>query len=408
MLLLYRIGIKYYGFMVWIFSFFNEKARKFVNGRKKQFFDLRNDLKGQNPVWIHAASLGEFEQGRPIIAALKRERPNQKILLTFFSPSGYEIRKKYSEVDWVYYLPLDSPKNARRFISIINPKIAIFIKYEFWYYFLNELKKQDVPTLMVSAIFRDNQLFFHWSGRFFHKVFRSINHFFVQDEESHRLISRISSQVTIAGDTRFDRVIEIARNAKMIEKVDAFIAGKPVFVLGSTWISDLNIIGPFIRKNQENIKFIVAPHNIREDDLIEIEKTFEETVRFSSGETVEEKEILIIDNMGMLSSLYSYADYAFIGGAFRGALHNTLEAAVYGIPVFFGEHQNNKKFAEAIELVKIGGAFSFLTLEEFEKKFAELQLNNENYKVMSKAAGDFVKLNAGATELVMKKVIELI
>jgi 3-deoxy-D-manno-octulosonic-acid transferase len=394
--------------MVWIFSFFNEKARKFVNGRKNQFFELRNDLKGQNPIWIHAASLGEFEQGRPIIEALKREKPDQKILLTFFSPSGYEIRKNYSEVDWVYYLPLDSPKNARDFISIINPKIAIFIKYEFWYYFLNELKKQNVPTLMVSAIFRDNQLFFHWSGRFFHRVFRSINHFFVQDEESYQLISRISSKVTIAGDTRFDRVIEIARNAKKIEKVDAFIAGKPVFVLGSTWISDLNIIGPFIRKHQEKIKFIVAPHNIGEDDLIEIEKTFEETVRFSSGETVEEKEILIIDNMGMLSSLYSYADYAFIGGAFRGALHNTLEAAVYGIPVFFGQHQNNNKFAEAIELVKVGGGFSFLTLEEFEKKFAELQLNNENYHVMSKAAGDFVKLNAGATELVMKKVIELI
>lgn len=408
MLLLYRIGIKLYGLIAWLFSFFNEKAKKFINGRKNLFNDLKSDLKGQNPVWIHAASLGEFEQGRPIIEALKKERPDQKILLTFFSPSGFEVRKDYSEVDWVYYLPLDSPKNAKKFISIVNPKIAIFIKYEFWYFFLNELKKQEIPTLMVSAIFRNSQLFFHWSGRFFHKVFRSITHFYVQDEESNQLISKISSQVTIAGDTRFDRVIEIAENSNRIEKVDAFVADKKVLVLGSTWSSDLSIIEPFIKKNQFNLKFIIAPHNIGEDDLVEIEKAFEATIRFSSEEPPEGKQILIIDNMGMLSSLYKYADYAFIGGAFRGALHNTLEAAVYGIPVFFGQHQNNEKFSEAIELNEIGGAFSFNSLEEFEHKFEGLEINKEDYLSMSKIAGDFVKSKSGATEMVMKKVLELI
>lgn len=403
MLLLYRIGIKSYGFIVWLFSFFNEKAKQFIDGRKEIFSQLQEELKDTRPIWIHAASLGEFEQGRPIIEAIKKEEPDQKILLTFFSPSGFEIRKDYELADWVYYLPLDSPRNARKFVSIVNPRVAIFIKYEFWYFFLRELQEKNIPTIMVSAIFRDSQLFFHWSGRFFHSVFKSINHFYVQDKVSEELISKISKNVTIAGDTRFDRVLDIASKAKKIKKIDAFVGEKKVFVLGSTWPSDIEIIGEFVRKRQKEMKFIIAPHNVGDKDIQQLEDEFENTARFSNYKN-EECQILIIDNMGMLSSIYSYADYAFIGGAFRGALHNTLEAAVYGVPVFFGDHEKNQKFAEAMELVNIGGAFAFSKVEDFETKFEELNSNEEVYEAMSNITGEYVKSKSGATKLVMSRV----
>lgn len=368
----------------------------------KKLFDSNEGDK----VWIHAASLGEFEQGRPIIEELKRANPGTKVVLTFFSPSGYEIRKNYELADWVLYLPLDTPKNAKEFVNLINPKVAVFIKYEFWYYLLKELVDRNTPVLMVSAIFRKNQLFFHWSGSFFQSVFRKVTHFYVQDEVSEYLIKDINPNVTVAGDTRFDRVITISEHAASISLIEAFVDNRSCFVIGSSWESDLDIIEPFVKANQGKVRFIIAPHNVNEAEISKLSNRFENTTLFSNP-SLENSEVLIIDNIGMLSSIYSHADYAFIGGGFRGALHNTLEAAVYGIPIFFGRHENNAKFREAILLEGEGGAFPVQKVEELIERF-KLLSDPKEYKKASNASKNFVHSNSGATELVVKKLIELL
>lgn len=408
MLILYRASIALYGVLISIFSLFNDKAKKFKSGRKNIFERLKADFKGnEQPIWVHVASLGEFEQGRPIIEAIKKEHPNTKILLTFFSPSGYEIRKNYPLADWVYYLPLDTPKNAKKFIATVQPKMAIFIKYEFWYYFLKELHTNHIPTLLVSAIFRKKQFFFHWSGQFFHKVLKPIHHYFVQDEKSLKLIQQISSNATVVGDTRFDRVIEISNQAKQIEKVDAFVQDKKVMVLGSTWQSDIEVIKEFIQKYQSNIKFIIAPHNIGKSEIDYLQNTFSHTTTYSSTESPIDKQILIIDNIGMLSSIYKYADFVFIGGGFRGALHNTLEAAVYGVPLFFGRNEKNTKFIEAGELEEIGVAFPFETVAELTSAFNKLNDDETFYQKCCEAGKTYVQQKSGATELVMQQIRQI-
>lgn len=407
MLLLYRLGIHFYALCIWIASTFNEKARKFREGRKEQ----RNNIHVANstrPIWIHAASLGEFEQGRPIIEQLKKKQPNIKIVLTFFSPSGYEARKNYPLADCVYYLPLDTPKNAASFITKVNPRLAIFIKYEFWYYFLKELQHQRIPTLMVSSIFRPNQLYFHWSGRFFRDVFRKVDHFFVQDQPSKTLIETTCKQVTIAGDTRFDRVWAVAKNEERLEKIEQFVNEQDTFIFGSTWPSDMNIIGAFIKKHQSSFKFIIAPHQIKAHDLAVLEKSFQHVTKYSSHVLPADAQIMIVDKIGLLSSLYRYAKYAYIGGGFRGALHNTLEAAVYGIPVFFGKHANNAKFIEAVELVQRGGAFELSNKDELEMRFQQLESDAASYEYAAIQSKSFIGAQRGATEKVMKKIEELL
>ncbi|MCP4456972.1 MAG: 3-deoxy-D-manno-octulosonic acid transferase [Cytophagales bacterium] len=413
MLILYRLSIWFYSFVINVLSPFHTKARKFAEGRKNWKNQLVIALeKNEEPiVWFHAASLGEFEQGRPVIEGLKKKRNDVKVLITFFSPSGYEIKKDYEFADWVFYLPIDSPRNARFFIDTINPIMAIFIKYEFWYYFLNTLKNRQIPILMVSCIFRENQLFFHWAtGPFYQRVLKTFNHFFVQDEKSKMLIvSIVGDHVTVSGDTRFDRVLTIANEEKSIDLVREFKNGKRLMVLGSTWPSDMSYLLPLIRKYQSEMKFVIAPHNIDESALENIESQLHNTVRFStSNEGVDESEILLVDNMGLLSTIYRYGDFAFIGGAFRGALHNTLEAAVYGIPICFGENENNIKFMEAIELVEAGGGFTFSLSEELLLKFGELYENEITYNQMAESAHKFVKSRSGATELVMSKILELL
>jgi len=413
MLFMYQLSIGLYDLIVRIISPFNPKAKKFFKGRK----NWRNKLTGaieNNPgkwVWFHAASLGEFEQGRPVIEALKDQHPDIKILLTFFSPSGYEVRNNYEKADYICYLPLDTPAAAKYFVQTVQPAVAVFIKYEFWYYYLKYLELEKVPILMISCIFRENQLFFHPAGRFYHKALKRINHFFVQDEKSQRLISDIGIQnTTVSGDTRFDRVVTIAQDAKDIPIAASFTKDNSVMVLGSTWPSCMEHLTPFIHHYKGSLKFIIAPHNISEPELAKLESDFENCIRYSKAEAenVSKFEVLIIDNIGMLSSLYRYGDFAYVGGAFRGALHNTLEAAVYGIPVCFGEHMNNQKFIEAIELVAYGGGFTFRSFDELDVRFKRLMENEVSYKRMARASGEFVKSRTGATEKVMAKISELL
>lgn len=411
MLILYRISVYFYWIIIHLISPFYSKAKKFASGRRHWRNQLRESLPGNGSpiVWFHAASLGEFEQGRPVMEALKKSKPETKILLTFFSPSGYEIRKNHEGADWVCYMPIDSPRNAQDFVRIVNPSVAVFIKYEYWYYFLRELNKRSVPTLMVSAIFRETQLFFHPFGAFYRRALRWISYYFVQDEKSKQLLDEEVGIKTaeITGDTRFDRVITIANGAQTIEKIERFKEAKKAIVFGSTWTSDMSICADFIRKKVADYKIIIAPHNIGETDIEGLEKQFENTVRYSQYEADHSAQIMIIDNMGMLSSVYKYADYAIIGGAFRGSLHNTLEAAVYGIPIFFGDHQNNEKFLEAIGLINAGGGFTFESVHQLEKTFTRLE-EDKFYKLACDASRNYVVKNSGATNKVMTKMLELL
>lgn len=355
---------------------------------------------------MHAASLGEFEQGRPIIEAIRSHYPEEKIVLTFFSPSGYEVRKDYELADAVFYLPLDSPRRSKTFVDAINPKLALFIKYEFWYYYLKELNSRKIPTLMVSSIFRSNQLFFHWSGRFFHHAFRKVDTFFVQDQQSKELIGRISSNVVVSGDTRFDRVHAIACEAEPIRRVEEFIGDEEAFVFGSIWDADLAIIGDFIAEISSSKKVLIAPHNINNEQIETLQRRFDKVVCYSDGNTGG--RIMIIDNYGMLSSLYRYGKYAYVGGGFRGALHNTLEAAVFGIPVFIGKHENNAKFREAIQLRAVGGIVEIESLEHLWRQFQQFEDDHESYEKAADASGTFVNSRLGATQKVMERVTQLI
>ena len=413
MLILYRFGIWFYWLTIRLISPFHSKARKFKEGRvnwKSTLTELFQDQQS-DVVWYHAASLGEFEQGRPVMEALKQAKPHVKIFLTFFSPSGYEIRKNYEHADWVFYLPLDSPKNAEFLIKTVKPKLAVFIKYEFWYYYLQALGSHNIPTLMISCIFRSSQIYFKPKGKFFLPILQGIEHYFMQDENSHLLAKQIGiDQSTIAGDTRFDRVIEIAQGAKEIEIIEKFKGSERLMILGSTWPSDIQVLEAFINLNQDKVKFAIAPHNIGESDVDALLKVWPNAIKFSESENADliSSRIIIINNMGMLSSLYRYGEFAFIGGAFRGALHNTLEAAVYGIPVFFGEHEKNQKFKEAIGLVEAGGGFTFSSTDELIAKFNELLEDETEYNRMSQVSGKFVESNSGATPIIVEKMLNIL
>ncbi len=413
MVVFYRLGIWFYWLVIHLLKPFNEKAKKFSEGRRgwrnelsKVFAEEKNTI-----IWFHAASLGEFEQGRPVIESLRKHEPESKILLTFFSPSGYEIRKNYDQADWVIYLPIDTPSNAKYFIETVRPQMAVFIKYEFWYFYLKELQVSGIPTLVISSIFRENQLFFHWTSGYYRKVLRKIDNYFVQDELSERLIRGIGAiNVSVSGDTRFDRVIDIANAAKRLTIAEKFKNGERLMVLGSTWMSDIDVLASFIKSRQHQMKFIIAPHNIQSNEIEKLEALFSETIRYSEAQesTVSDFRLLIVDNMGMLSSLYRYGEFAFVGGAFRGALHNTLEAAVYGVPVCFGDHPNNQKFKEAIGLVKTAGGFTFSTVEELNDWFESLWKDEEKYRSAADQSRAFVQEGAGATPLVVNKILEFL
>jgi 3-deoxy-D-manno-octulosonic-acid transferase len=355
---------------------------------------------------MHCASLGEFEQGRPVIEAIKKLKPDYRIILTFFSPSGYEIRKNYSLADHVCYLPPDTPVNARKFISAINPACAIFVKYEFWHNYSTVLEKNGIPVYLISGIFRGNQHFFKWYGTFFRKILLRFSHIFVQDEGSLELLKGIGIEnVTVAGDTRFDRVVGIADSAKPIPAIELFIGNEKVFLAGSSWRQDEEIIAKYINLQPGRMKWIFAPHEIDRSNIDRIVKLFDcGVVRFSelSGENSGAR-VLVIDNIGMLSAAYRYAYIAEVGGGFGKGIHNVLEAACWGIPVLFGP--NYIKFREAVELIGCNGATSFSGYDEFASIMNNWLTDKDLYAEASRRAGQYVRANTGATGKILQKII---
>lgn len=357
-------------------------------------------------IWMHCSSLGEFEQGRPLLEKFKTQNSKLNILLTFFSPSGYEIRKNYDGADWVFYLPMDSPRNAKRFLKIVNPSLVIFVKYEFWYYYLGEIKNKNIPLLLVSGIFRNEMHFFKWYGNFSRKMLYCFTHFFVQNETSKNLLDGIGlKNVSITGDTRFDRVIEIAENAGSIPIVEEFIGNNKAIIAGSTWPEDEEILQKtMIALNDQSLKFVIAPHEINEKHLSDIEKLFPGSIKYSQFQTSNVKRqtpnILIIDNIGLLSRIYKYAYITYIGGGFnKSGIHNVLEAAVYGKPVLFGPYYH--KFQEAADLINNGGAFNINNADDTITIIQKLEENKEEYERSCKNSLDYVYVNKGATDAIM-------
>ena len=407
-LFIYNISIRLYGLLIRLVSLFNQKARLFVQGRKGLFKKLEETFAGnERPVlWLHAASLGEFEQGRPVLEAFRQAYPHYRILLTFYSPSGYEVRKNYAGADDVFYLPEDSKANAGRFLTLVNPSIAILVKYEFWYHLIRESVSRGVQTIGVSTIIRSNHLLLKPQGRFLADCAAKMHHFFVQDEQSRINMQQINiDQVTVAGDTRYDRVWDIAAKAQEIPIAEHFAGDQPTMVIGSSWPSDMEVLYPVIKTFSDRFKFIIAPHNLKETELSAIEKNIEgRVIRYSKAATDERlatANVLLIDNIGMLSSLYRYGRYAYVGGALRGTLHNTLEAAVYGIPVFFGKHANNQKFVEATDLVRVGGGQEITSADQLITAIKQLESDAELRDRTGNQSGELVQQSRGGTEKVM-------
>ena len=402
---MYNIIIYLYLLGVAVYSLFNEKVRKMWRGERAAFGVLREKVApSAQYVWFHAASLGEFEQGRPLMEQLRREHPEYKILLTFFSPSGYEVRKNYEGADIVCYLPLDTITNARRFLRTIRPVKAYFIKYEFWYNYLHILKHRGVPTYSVSSIFRPDQVFFKWYGRQYGRVLKCFTHFFVQNEQSRQLLAKIGiTDVTITGDTRFDRVLQIKEQAKQLPVVETFIGDAPkVFVAGSSWPPDEDIFIRYFKEHPE-WKLIIAPHVIGEDHLQQIEKLLEgrKVVRYTKAENSSSTtyDVLIIDCFGLLSSIYHYGSVAYVGGGFGVSIHNTVEAAVWGVPVIFGP--NNQKFQEAQELKACGGGLEISSYDDFARIMDRFTADEQVLGGAGEAAGNYVKTKAGATTKIL-------
>lgn len=386
-------------------ALFSEKVRKMHRGEREAFSILENRIDpSAEYAWFHAASLGEFEQGRPIMERLRAEHPEYKILLTFFSPSGYEVRKNYNGADIVCYMPIDTPSNARRFVRLANPALAFFIKYEFWYNFLNELWLKGTPVYSVSSIFRRDQVFFRWYGMGYKKVLGFFKFFFVQNEESKSLLAGIGyNNVMVTGDTRFDRVLQIKIQAKRLPVVEAFAKSCKVLVAGSSWPPDEDI---FIRYFNEHSgwRLIVAPHVIGEDHLRQIlSKLNRKAVRYTQAtmETAATAECLIIDCFGLLSSIYNYGDVAYVGGGFGVGIHNVLEAAVWDMPVIFGP--NNKNFIEAQGLKAAGGGFEIAAYEDFAALMDRFASDAEELSIRGCAAGGYVKNHSGSTNMIMKE-----
>ncbi|MDP4209484.1 MAG: glycosyltransferase N-terminal domain-containing protein [Bacteroidota bacterium] len=386
----------------------NIKARQWVDGRKDIFRNLENKLQsGERRIWVHAASLGEFEQGRPLIEKIKEQHPEYKIFLTFFSPSGYEVRKNYAGADYIFYLPADTPGNARRFIDLVNPEKVFFIKYEFWYNYLSLLKKRDIPAYLCSSIFRSNQLFFKPYGGWYRKILSFFSHLFVQTEASALLLKNIGfTNVTVTGDTRFDRVYAIASQAREIDEVKTFVGDKQCLIAGSTWEPDEDLLSQYINETPSPLKYIIAPHEIQVSHIDRLEKSIQKkVVRFSSWKLNPsgDFDVLIIDNIGMLSSLYRYGQVAYIGGGFGKGIHNILEAATFGLPVLFGP--NHKKFQEALDLIDAKGAFPIQCFTGLKNQLDRLFNDPQYLQTSGNTAGNFVKQNIGATNKILSSIL---
>jgi 3-deoxy-D-manno-octulosonic-acid transferase len=408
--ILYQLSIQIYTLIIRIASVFNPKAKLWIDGRKDIFEKLEQKLAGNTHplIWLHCASLGEFEQGRPIIESLKEQLPDTRILLTFFSPSGYEVRKNYTEADYIFYLPADTIGNARRFIKIVKPKAVIFVKYEFWFNYIQQLNKKNIPIIIVSAIFRPTQHFFKSYGGWFRKGLAMISHFYVQTQESAALLQSIGiTQVTISGDTRFDRVATIAAHCKSFPLIEQFKGDHKIFLAGSSWPVDESLINTLYHEKLD-LKYIIAPHEVHEEHIKAIEKLFSgATLRYSQANATNilRAEVLIIDSIGILSHLYQYAYMAYIGGAFGKGLHNILEAATFGKPVIFGP--NYEKFKEAKDLISNGGAFCIHNAEELTDQTSLLLSNDQAYTKASQQCLTYVNSMKGATQLIVAAIKKL-
>lgn len=399
---IYWLAIRCYAIILRIAALFNPKAKLFVRGRKGLLASMRYALiEERRPrIWMHCASLGEFEQGRPLLEKLRKKHPGYAIVLTFFSPSGYEVRKHYEGADYIFYLPLDSFFNAKRFLKIVQPKVCIFVKYEFWYFYLLQAARQDIPAILISAIFRKSQPFFQWYGRLHRRMLHCFTHIFVQDAESVQLLGKIGIEdVTIAGDTRFDRVTEAIIEQKELPIADVFSKGANILVAGSTWAEDEHALNKLMSLLPADWKLILAPHEIHEAHISEIEKLFGDvTVRWSQWNEGNNKRILIVDKIGLLLQLYRYGKAAWIGGGFgTKGLHNVLEAAVYGIPVVFGP--NYQKSREARELVSSSAAIVINDIPALANSIIswDTKSDNHNYEQICSLTEHYVAANAGAT-----------
>lgn len=408
MLFLYNLTIYIAGFFLKIIALFSPKIKLFVEGRKNVFSVLEEKIKADDKtIWFHSASLGEYEQGLPVIEKIKEKYPSHKIIVTFFSPSGYEVRKNNTVADVTIYLPLDTKSNAKRFLKLVHPEFAFFIKYEFWLNYLKELEKSKTPTYLISGIFRDNQMFFKWYGGFYRKALNTFTYFFVQNESSKQKIESIGfHNVIVSGDTRFDRVNAILERDNRLDFVENFKNNQPTIVIGSSWPKDEILIAEYINQAPENIKFIIAPHNIKPDQISDLlSKITKPTVLFSEKENkdLSDYSVFIIDTIGILTKIYSYGTIAYVGGGFGNpGIHNILEPATFGIPIVIGP--NYSKFAEAVDLVKIGGCMPISTSEELKVIFDQL-LNDKNFlEEKSAICKSFIQDHKGATETIMKLI----
>lgn len=402
---LYNLGILGYYLLLKIVSIRNEKARKWIEGRKDIFNRLRETITpGERILWFHASSLGEFEQGRPVIESIRKLKPEYKILLTFFSPSGYELRKDYKYADYVFYLPLDTKKNAARFIDIVRPEKVFFIKYEFWYNYLTQLKEEGIPTYIFSALFRPSQIFFKPWGKWYLKAIATYEHIFVQNQESFDILHKFGFiNVSLSGDTRLDRVGEIADAAPRLDKLEIFCGGQKAIIAGSTWKEDEDLFLPYVNKCQSGQKFVIAPHEVTPQSLDRVSSALGKSYVLYSTASPEEltnAEVLIVDGYGYLVSVYRYGMFAYVGGGFTSGIHSTLEPAAFGLPVIFGP--DYQKFQEAHDMLSLGAATCINNFEELEMQIDSYRSNPEKLLYDSAIARSYVNKNRGASKEIVK------
>ena len=408
MLFLYNLTVVFAEFLIKIIAVFSPKMSLFVAGRKVVFPVLEQKIKPTDKtIWFHAASLGEYEQGLPVIEKIKEKFPNHTIVLSFFSPSGYEVRKNNTVADVTVYLPLDTKKNAKQFLKLVHPEFVFFIKYEYWLNYLKELKKQNIPTYLVSGIFRENQLFFKWYGGFYRKALNTFTYFFVQNEKSKNLLLRLGkTNAMVSGDTRFDRVAAILEKDNTLDFISQFKNNTLTIVIGSSWPKDESLLVNYINSNDMKVKFIIAPHNIKAEQIQHLKNSItKKTVLFSEKENknLADFDVFIIDTIGILTKIYSYGDIAYVGGGFGNpGIHNILEPATFGIPIVIGP--NYSHFAEAIALLNLGGCTSISNLKELETTFEKLIKNDKVKQEKGQICGGFVKSNKGATNLIIKNI----
>ncbi|MFA9190916.1 glycosyltransferase N-terminal domain-containing protein [Flavobacterium sp. FZUC8N2.13] len=408
MLFLYNFIITIADFFLKIIALFNPKIKLFVSGRKTVFSTLAQKINANDKtIWFHAASLGEYEQGLPVIEKIKEKHPSHKIVLTFFSPSGYEVRKNNIVADATVYLPMDTKKNAQEFLKLVHPEMVFFIKYEYWPNYLNELKKLNTPTYLISGIFRKNQMFFKWYGPFYRNALNTFTHFFVQNEASKNLLLQLEkTNVTISGDTRFDRVAAILEKDNRLDFISEFKDDTLNVVIGSSWPKDEELLVDFINSNTNNVKFIIAPHNIKNEQIQQLKNRInKKTVLFSEKESknLADFDVFIIDTIGILTKIYSYADIAYVGGGFGNpGVHNLLEPATFGVPIIIGPHFSH--FAEAIALVNLKGCISITNGKELTAIFETLITDESNRKKKGSICSEFVNRNKGATSLILENI----